>query len=130
MNLAVTLSIGDLQGQTAAHHASSSCQEDFLEQLSSYNVDLLETADAYGCNTAHIAAMEGHETVLITLFEAKADLSSSDSTGVTPSCCATWHGHAHVLHLLDALNVDMDGSASGSTGSQEVMQVVSELITL
>ena len=98
-----------------AHNAAFQGDGDSLRGLALAN---LMAVGADGRTPAHIAAMEGHASFLLALYElgAAASLSAADADGGTPAHLAAMEGHVSCLHALHELGAEASLSAAIANG--------------
>lgn len=75
---------------------------------SSYDLGLTGTADANWNQPLHIAVQKGHDKIVRTLLQHKADCNVKDSDGVTPLIQATICGHKDIVCMLLSCGAQLD----------------------
>eukprot|EP00644_Phytophthora_capsici_P013265 jgi/Phyca11/560975/estExt2_Genewise1.C_PHYCAscaffold_51083 len=87
-------STGENVGWTALHIAASSGWQVGVTLLIAHG------ANKYGTTTVHLAAQNGHSSIVLTLLDAGADVNACDDFGDTPLLRALRHGRSRIVKLL------------------------------
>lgn len=94
----------DHTGETALHVAARfghhECAEVILKGTDSLKADLEVTENSYEWTPLHVAAVDGHLSVVKLLIDAGADVSRPDSSGWTAKEHAALRGHIGISRLL------------------------------
>ena len=88
-----------------------------LEKLLASNPSLLNEVDQFGQTILHIAAFEGHLSIVELLVEQGAPLSTQDKNGWTPLHCASSNRHLRVVEYLIVAGSDLNAFVRTQYGS-------------
>lgn len=115
----------DSTGETALHVAArfghDECAEVIIAGSDTSKADLEIVENSYAWTPLHVAAVDGHFSVVKLLIEAGADVSRLDSSGWTAKEHAALRGHMEIAKLLaehtqEENNAKANGSAQPSPG--------------
>lgn len=123
LNLYRAIKVGDdetvrkLFGQTLEEKCATTRGQQGLSAHNEFSTfQLVECQDKSGQTPLLLAARMGHELVVCTLLEKKADVHAADHVGTTSLMHASSHGHASIVRVLIKNNAALDDfRADGST---------------
>jgi ankyrin repeat protein len=72
----------------------------------------IDATNGQGDTVLHVAAEEGHESLIKSLLTYGADIKKENDSGETPLCLAAKHGKFAVLIIAGASTMVLDGSGS------------------
>ncbi|KAK0747691.1 Glycerophosphoryl diester phosphodiesterase family-domain-containing protein [Apiosordaria backusii] len=113
----------DKTGETALHIAArfghDECARVLLKGTADQKADFELTEKAFAWTPLHIAAVDGHLSVVKLLVEAGAEVDKPDSSGWTAREHAALRGHMPIAHFLADQSKEGDDTAGSSSDDEK-----------
>jgi glycerophosphodiester phosphodiesterase len=111
----------DETGETALHIAArfgnDDCARTLLEGTKDQRADFELTEKTFSWTPLHVAAVDGHLSIVELLVTVGVDINKPDASGWTAREHAALRGHMDIAKALEVAAVESFGSASGSEDS-------------